>query len=380
MPTLRVASPSARAAPTVPVTATPVPAALRIVPLRLSESPLPPPAPTPDGLPAARGTPTPAATAEAAWKYLTIVFGIENISETARLVGIGGGGDPNASNLAAASLTTRDNKRYKAVSSYSSFGWRTAVARSLAGYPVLLRLPPGFRAAAESFAGYGSSVTPPNSITFKVPAALTDYGTLTVPPPMMGGKSTGDEVAPKLRALIGPLEPLDVGAMRVGEQQVTFPMGAQATQPLLAVGTPVSAPGKLEVTLLGAEVSDPADYQVRAKGWKEVSFTLRYRNADSDQAHTLAASAWFFGQDGVVYSGDVPAVGDFGRALTVPEPAVLITWDGRAASSDQLGGGQQRDRPLRFLVPRDLRDGILVLGGDVDALYTVVGLRTPPPQ
>jgi hypothetical protein len=357
-----------------------VPAALRMVPLRLTESPLPPAAPTPDGLPASRGTPTPAATAEAAWKYLTIVFGIENISDTARLVGIGGGGDPNASNLAAASLMTRDGKRYKAVNSYSSFGWRTAVARSLAGYPVLLRLPPGFRAAAESFAGYGSATAPPNSITFKIPATLTDYGTLTVPPPMMGGKSTGDEVAPKLRALIGPLEPLDVGAVRLGDQQVTFPTAAQAPQSLSSVGTPISGPSKLAVTLLGVEVSDPADYQIRAKGWKDVSFTLRYLNGDSDQAHTFSASAWFFGQDGVVYSGDVPAVGDFGRALTVPEPAVLITWDGRAAGSDQLGAGQQRDRPLRFLVPRDLKDGVLVLGGDVDGFYNVVGLRTPLQQ
>src|SRR6266850_507747 len=214
------ASPAARTAPTAILTATPVPAALRMVPLRLSESPLPPPAPTPDGLPASRGTPTPVATAEAAWKYLTIVFGVENISDTARLVGIGGGGDPNASNLAAASLTTRDSKRYKAVSSYSSFGWRTAVARSLAGYPVLLRLPPGFRAAAESFAGYGTSISPPNSITFKIPTTLTDYGTLTLPPPMMGGKSTGDEVAPKLRALIGALDPIELGAIPVGDQQV----------------------------------------------------------------------------------------------------------------------------------------------------------------
>jgi hypothetical protein len=368
-------------APTAVLTATPVPAALRMVPLRLTESPLPPPAPTPDGLPASRGTPTPVATAEAAWKYLTIVFAIENISDTARLVGIGGGGDPNASNLAAASLTARDNKRYKAVSSYSSFGWRTAVARSLAGYPVLLRLPPGFRTAAESFAGYGTSTAQPNTITFKIPATLTDYGTLTVPPPMMGGKSTGDEVAPKLRALIGPLEPLDLGAMRAGDQQVTFPTAAQSTPSLLAIGTPVSGPGKLVVTLSGVEVSDPADYQIRAKGWKEVAFTLRYRNADPDQPHAFTASAWFFGQDGVVYSGDVPAIGDFGRALTVPDPAVLITWDGRAAGSDQIGAGQERDRPpLRFLVPRALQDGILVLGGDVEAFYNVVGLRTPPQQ
>src|SRR5712692_1219671 len=218
--TIASSSPLARA--TTPLTPTPMPAALRVVPLRLTESPLPPAAPTPDGLPASRGTPTPATTAEPAWKYVTIVFGIENLSDTARLVGVGGGGDPSASNLAAATLATRDGKRYKAVSSYSSFGWRTAVARSLAGYPVLLRLPPGFRAAAESFAGFGTSTAPPNSITFKVPATLTDYGTLTIPPPMMGGKSTGDEVAPKLRSLIGPLEPLDLGVRseerRVGKE------------------------------------------------------------------------------------------------------------------------------------------------------------------
>jgi hypothetical protein len=348
----------------------------------VTESALPPPAPTPEGLPAARGTPTtPAATAEAAWKYVTITFAIENMSDTPRLVGIGGSGDPNTSNLGAATLATRDGKRYKAVSSYSSFGVRTAVARSLAGYPVLLRLPPGFRAAAESFAGNGPSATPPNSITFKVPAPLTDYGTLTVPPPMMGGKSTGDDVGPKLRALIGPLEPFDLGAVRAGDQQVTFPLAAQSTSPLLAVDTPTAGPGKVALTLSGVEVIDPADDEVRAKGWKEVAFTLRYRNTDPNQSHTFSASAWLFGQDGVVYTGDVPATGDFGRALTVPEPGLLIGWDGRAAGSEQIAPGQERVRPpLRFLVPRDLQDGILVVGGDVEALYNIVGLlRTLPP-
>ncbi len=135
------------------------------------------------------------------------------------------------------------------------------------------------------------------------------------------------------------------------------------------------------VTLSGVEVSDPEDYQVRARGWKEVAFTLRYRNADPDQPHSFMAAAWFFGQDGVVYSGDVPAIGDFGRALSVPDPAVMITWDGRSAGSDQIGAGQERARPpLRFLVPRDLTDGVLVLGGDVEGFYNVVGLRTPPQQ
>jgi hypothetical protein len=362
-----------------PLTPTPVPAALRIVPLRLAESPLPPAAPTPDGLPATRGTPTPSTTAEPAWKYVTISFGVENLSDAARLVGIGGGGDPNASNLAAATLAARDGKRYKAVNSYSSFGWRTAVARSLAGYPVLLRLPPGFRAAAESFAGYGTSATPPNSVTFKVPATLTDYGTLTIPPPTLGGKTTGDEVLPRLRSLIGSLEPLDLGGLRAGDQQVNFPTESRATQPLQAVGTPVTGAGKVAVTLSGVDASDPADYQVRAKGWKEVAFTLRYQNTDPAQPHTFAASAWFFGKDGVVYSGDVPSIGDFGRALTVPDVAVLINWDGRAAGADQIAAGQERDRPpLRFLVPRDLKDGILVIGGDVEALYSIVGLTTPP--
>ena len=45
---------------------------------------------------------------------------------------------------------------------------------------------------------------------------------------------------------------------------------------------------------------------------------------------------------------------------------------------DEDRAGQERDRPpLRFLVPRDLKDGILVVGGDVEALYSIVGLSTP---
>jgi hypothetical protein len=275
-----------------------------MIPLRLAESPLPPAAPTPDGLPASRGTPTPSTTAEPAWKYVTISFGIENLSDAAKLVGIGGGGDPSASNLGAAMLATRDGKRYKAINSYSSFGWRTAVARSLAGYPVLLRLPPGFRALGESMSGYGTAATPPLSVTFKVPATLVlaDYGTLTIPPPTLGGKPTGDEVVPKLRSLIGALEPLDLGSLVLGDQpQPTFPISSTSSPPQLqAVGTPVTVPGKVAVTLSGIDVSDPADFQVRAKGWKEVAFTLRFQNADPAQPHSFAAAAWFFGHDGVV--------------------------------------------------------------------------------
>jgi hypothetical protein len=183
---------------------------------------------------------------------------------------------------------------------------------------------------------------------------------------------------PKLRSLVGALEPLDLSGVHSGDQHVAFPTERPAALPLQAVGTPVTGVGNVAVTLSAVEVSDPADYQVRAKGWKEVAFSLRYRNTDPAQPHTFAVAAWFFGNDGVVYSGDVPSVGDFGRALTVPDVAALLTWDGRAAGSDQVAAGQERDRPpLRFLVPRDLKDGILVVGGDVEALYSIVGLSTP---
>jgi hypothetical protein len=360
-------------------TATPDPAAtaLRIIPLRVDESELPPPEPTPQGFAAGRPTPTPDATPEAAWKYLTISFGVENTSDLARLVGIAGT-DTAATNLADAVLTTRDGKRYKSLRSATTFGLRTATARSLTTYPVLLRLPPGFRAAAES-SGTLSIVTPErNSVTFKIPSSLRDYGTLTIPPPTsLGSKTADDDVTRILRPLVGGFLPLDLGGVATGVQAVAFPTATPPTA-LQALGTPASVPGKVTATLLSVDVSDPSDYQIRNRGWQQVSLAVQYRNHDPQQAHDFSVAGWLFGEDGVVYTGDAPTVGDFGRSLTPPQPSTVLMWDGRSAGADHVAAGQtQEPRRLVFVVPREVRSGILVLTGDVEAMYRVADIPMP---
>ena len=363
-------------------TPTPDPAAtaLKIVPLRLDESALPPPDPTPQGLAAGRPTPTPEATPEAAWKYLTITFAVENTSAVARLVGIAGT-DTTATNLASAVLTAPDGQHYKPLRSASTFGLRTATARSLTTYPVLLRLPAGFRAAAES-SGSVSIVTPePNRLTFKIPASLRDYGTLTIPPLANLGPRTGDDdVTRGLRPLIGGFQPLDIAGSATAVQPVSFPTAAPPVQ-ALAVGTPVSVPGTVTATLLGVDAGDPPDYQIRNRGWKQVTLGLQYRNDDAQQARDFNVAAWLFGDDGVAYTGDAPTVGDFGRSLTAPEPSAILMWDGRSAGADHVPAGHaQEPRRLVFLMPRQVRNGILVLTGDVEAMYRLVELPVPPPQ
>ena len=89
---------------------------------------------------------------------------------------------------------------------------------------MLLRLPAGFRAAAES-SGTLSILTPArNVLTFKIPADLTDYGTLSIPPLTSLGPKTGDDdVTRRLRPLIGGFEPLDLGSVSAGVRQVAFP-------------------------------------------------------------------------------------------------------------------------------------------------------------
>jgi hypothetical protein len=384
---LAACSPPAPPAPSTPTpaprpaqTATPRPdpaAVLAVVVLNLEEAGIPPAEPTMIGLAVGRPTPTPAATPETSWKYVTVTFAVENRSDTARLVGIAGG-DPGSTNLANATLTARDGTRYKAFRSYSNFGLRTASARSLTAYPVLLRLPAGFRAAAESFGSTSTSPPRRNSITFKVPATLADYGTLTIPAlTTIGGRGADDEVAKRLRPLIGSFQPLNLSGVRPGEQQVAFPSAAPPAA-VLAVGAPVSVPGKFTVTLAGTEVSSPADFQARNRGWKQVAVALHYRNDDPSQARGFTVSAWLFGEDGVVYSGDVPALGDFSRVLVPPEANIMSAWDGRSAGADAVPAGQEQEpRRTIFLVPRELQGGILALAGEVDALYRIEGLPQP---
>jgi hypothetical protein len=364
--------------PRAAATSTPRPgAALTAVIVRVDEAGIPPAEPTLVGLAIGRPTPTPAATPEANWKYVTFTFAVENRSDAARLVGIGGT-DPASTNLAGALLVGRDGTRYKPLRSYSSFGLRTATARSLNNYPVLLRLPPGFRAAAESFGTLSTSSPVRNSLTFKLPASLTDYGTLTIPPlTNLGAKNADDEVAKRIRSSLGAFQNLDLGGLSPGDRSVAFPTAAPPAK-LQAVGESVAGPTNVAVTLSGTDVSNPTDYQARNRGWKQVSAGLRYRNDDSQQAHGVTVSAWLFGDDGIVYTGDVPAIGDFGRATTPPEAGILNIWDGRPVGAGDIPAGQQQSpRQALFLVPRELQAGILVLGGDVEALYRLDNLGVP---
>jgi hypothetical protein len=363
-----------RAAATATPSPNPAAVALGVVVVRIDESPLPPPGPTAE-TPARRETPTPYATVEPAWKYISIEFAVENHSDSPRLVSIAGA-DPTATNLASAMLAAGDGKRYKAFASYSSLGQRTA-NNSQTSYPVLLRLPAGFRALAESFGTQSILAPSHNRLTFKVPATLTDYGTLTIPQLTSLGPKTGDDdVSSRLRPLLGGFQPLDMRA--AGSQSVAFPSDAPPAQ-VQPIGASVTTPGKVTVTLTAVDGTNPADYQSANRGWKQVSLSLRYRNDDAAHARAFNVSAWLFGQDGVVYTGDVPAIGNFGRALTPPEPSALLVWDGRSAGTDEIPAGETQDgRRVVFQVPREMQDAVLVLGGDVEAIYNVTGIPIPP--
>src|SRR5207302_10900438 len=102
----------------------------------------------------------------------------------------------------------------------------------------------------------------------------------------LGSRTGNDDVTRGLRPLIGGFQPLDLSGSATAAQPVSFPMAATPGQ-VLAVGTPVSVPGKVTATLLGVDVSDPPDYQIRNRGWKQVSLGLQYRNNDPPQAHDL---------------------------------------------------------------------------------------------
>jgi hypothetical protein len=218
------------------------------------------------------------------------------------------------------------------------------------------------------------------SFIFKVPADLTDYGTLTIPPLGTLGPKTDDEVVKRLRPLIGAFQPLNLAGVQPGAAEISYAANAATPTTLSGgVGSGLAVPGKLTVTLTTAEVGAATDYQARNRGWKQLTLTLRYRNDDPSQPRTFDVAAWFFGLDGVVYAGDVPALADFGRATTPPQPAAILLWDGRAAGVDQVQSGQEQEpRKLTFLVPNGLEGGTLVLGGDVEAMFSVAGLGQPP--
>jgi hypothetical protein len=368
-------APAARAAPAATATPDAAASALALVPLRIQESPLPPAEPTPPGFTSGRATATPFATPEAAWKYVTLTLAVENRSAEARLVGIAGS-DPATTNLAQATLTTRDGTRYKPIRSNSSLGMRTATSHALVTYPVLLRLPPSFRVSAES-AGSLSVVAPDAlSLTFKVPSELTDYGVLTVPPPSsLSSKTAEDDITRGMRSNLGGFAPLDLAG---GARSVVFPLdGAPAGG--LSVGAPASsAPNHVTATLLGVEAADPEDFEIRNRGWKQLTFNLSYHNDDAQQPHAFNVAAWLFGDDGIVYTGDAPTVADFGRALVAPDPSAILLWDGRSAGTDLTPPSQALEpRRATFFVPRGLRNGMLVLAGDLDAVYALSELPSP---
>jgi hypothetical protein len=365
--------PATRRAAAATATPNPAASALSVVPLRIDESPLPPAEPTSPGFTAGRPSPTPFATPEAAWKYVTITFAVENRSEAPWLVGIAGS-EPSTTNLAAAVLTTRDGTRYKAMRSSTTLGLRSATSHALTNYPVLLRIPPGYEITGES-AGSLSVVAPgPNSVTFKVPATLTDYGTLSIPALSdLGGKSGDDDVTRRIRPLIGGLASVDLAS--ASPQSPTFPT---RNPPPAGVGAAVSDPGRATVTLVSVDAADPQDFELRNRGWKQVTLGVQYRNDDSQQPHTFNVAAWLFGDDGVVYTGDAPSIADFGRSLTPPEPSAIPLWDGRSAGTDQTPPGQALEpRRATFVVPKTLRSAVLVLAGDADAQFNVTNIPIP---
>jgi len=376
-PQAKPTSPAATPAAPTP-TATPNAAvnALALVPLRLDESPLPPPEPTPIGYTAGRPTPTPFATADTAWKYVTISVGVENRSAEPKLVGIAGS-DPSTTNLAEAVLTGGDARRYKPVRTRTSLGMRTATSHALVTYPVLLRLPPGFRMAAES-AGSLSVVAPETtSLTFKVPSTLSEYRSLSIPPlANLASKAVEDDVTRRLRPLIGGFAPLDLTGLAAGDHSVTFPLD-HLPAGMLGAGGSATGSG-VTVTLTGVEAADPDDFEIRNRGWKQLTLSLRYHNDDATNPRAFNVGGWLFGEDGVAYTGDAPTIGDFGRALTPPEPAQLLLWDGRSAGIDLTPAGQALEpRRATFYVPRSLRAAILVLSGDIDATFALDELPSP---
>jgi hypothetical protein len=138
-------------------------------------------------------------------------------------------------------------------------------------------------------------------------------------------------------------------------------------------------PGTGSVSLVSVEAADPADYEVRNRGWKQLTLTLQYGSADSQTARGFNVAGWLFGDDGVVYTGDAPTIGDFGRSLGPPQQAALMLWDGRSAGIDQVSAGQLREpRRATFLVPRELTNAILTLSGDIDAIYSLTAIPAPP--
>ena len=72
----------------------------------------------------------------------------------------------------------------------------------------------------------------------------------------------------------------------------------------------------------------------------------------------------------------MPAIGDFARSATVPEPTAIALWDGRVAGADAASAGQGARR-LVFFIPRELSGGVLVLSGKVEARYRVDSLPAP---
>jgi hypothetical protein len=365
--------PATRRPPTSTATPNAAASAFGIVPIKIDESPLPPAVPTPPGFASGRATPTPFATPEPAWKYVTMTFAIENRSDSAWLVGIAGS-EPSTTNLAGAVLTTRDGTRYKAVRSSTSFGLRTATSHALTNYPVLLRVPPGFRVTAESTGSLSVVAPQPTSVTFKVPTALTEYGTLSIPPLTdLGPKAGDDDISRRIRPLIGGVASVDVTGPT--PQSATFPT---LNAPTVGVGATVSSAGKATVTLVSVDASDPEDFELRTRGWKQVTLALQYRNDDPQQAHAFNVAAWLFGDDGVVYTGDAPSIGDFGRSLTPPDPTAIPLWDGRSAGTDQTPAGQALEpRRAAFVVPKALRNAVLVLAGDADAVFNVSSIPVP---
>jgi hypothetical protein len=169
-----------------------------------------------------------------------------------------------------------------------------------------------------------------------------------------------------MRPLIGGLAPVDLTGFT--PQSPGYPT---PNPPAAGVGATVSG-GTTTVSLLSVDASDPDDFELRNRGWKQVTLSLQYRNDDPQQAHAFNVAAWLFGDDGVAYTGDAPSLGDFARSLTPPDPSAIPLWDGRSAGADQTPPGQSLEpRRATFVVPKTLGGAVLVLAGDVDAAFSV---------
>jgi hypothetical protein len=114
---------------------------------------------------------------------------------------------------------------------------------------------------------------------------------LSIPPLGSLGPKTGeDDVTRQLRPLIGGFQLLELGGQASAIHSVAFPFESTPNS-IQATGTPVTVAGKGSVSLVSLEAADPADYEVRNRGWKLITLSLQYAAQDSQSARASARRA-----------------------------------------------------------------------------------------